>query len=58
LGLGRVAKRPAVYNGEICKRFLMYLSLTFDHRLVDGVPAAAFLWRVRELQERYYLLLA
>lgn len=58
LGVGRIAERPAVYNGEICKRALMYLSLTFDHRLVDGAPAALFLQRVRELLEHPYRLLA
>ena len=57
LGVGRAVERPAVYNGEICKRSLMYLSLTFDHRLVDGAPAAEFMQRLRELIERPYLLL-
>ena len=57
LGVGRVAERPAVYNGEVCKRSLMYLSLTFDHRLVDGAPAARFLGRILEMLERPYLLL-
>ncbi len=58
LGVGRIVERPAVYNGDICKRSLMYLSLTFDHRLVDGAPAALFVQRLRELLERPYLLLA
>jgi pyruvate dehydrogenase E2 component (dihydrolipoamide acetyltransferase) len=57
LGVGRVAERPAVYNGEVCKRSMMYLCLVFDHRLVDGAPAALFLKRLRELLERPYLLL-
>jgi pyruvate dehydrogenase E2 component (dihydrolipoamide acetyltransferase) len=34
----------------------MVLSLTFDHRIVDGAPAAAFLRSVSELQEKPYLL--
>jgi pyruvate dehydrogenase E2 component (dihydrolipoamide acetyltransferase) len=57
LGVGRVAERPAIHEGEICKRSLMHLSLTFDHRLVDGAPASQFLSRVKELLERPYLLL-
>ncbi|MHB1160110.1 MAG: dihydrolipoamide acetyltransferase family protein [Chloroflexota bacterium] len=57
LGVGRVAERPAVFNNEICQRSLMYLSLTFDHRLVDGAPAAEFMQRLRELMEQPYLLL-
>ncbi len=58
LGVGRIAERPAVVGGEICRRSLLYLCLTFDHRLVDGGPAAEFLQRVRELLEKPYLLLA
>ncbi|SRR5579875_159003 len=43
LGLGRIIERPAIYRGEIARRSMMTLSLTFDHRIVDGAPAAAFL---------------
>jgi pyruvate dehydrogenase E2 component (dihydrolipoamide acetyltransferase) len=48
LGLGRIIERPAVYRGEIARRSMMTLSLTFDHRIVDGAPAAAFLQTVIE----------
>ncbi len=52
LGVGRVKEKPAVYNGEITIRPMMFLSLTFDHRVVDGVPAAEFLETVaRYLQQ-------
>ena len=43
LGIGRVKEKPAVYKGEIAIRSMMFLSLTFDHRIVDGAPANAFL---------------
>jgi pyruvate dehydrogenase E2 component (dihydrolipoamide acetyltransferase) len=43
LGVGRIVDKPAVYDGQIAIRSLMTLSLTFDHRIVDGAPAAAFL---------------
>lgn len=43
LGVGRVIEKPAVFNGEIAIRHLMTLSLTFDHRIVDGAPAMTFL---------------
>ena len=43
LGVGRVAEKPVVHQGEIAKRSMMFLSLTFDHRVIDGVPAAEFL---------------
>jgi pyruvate dehydrogenase E2 component (dihydrolipoamide acetyltransferase) len=43
LGVGRIIEKPAVYRGEITRRSMMILSLTFDHRVIDGAPAAAFL---------------
>ena len=43
LGVGRVLEKPAVYEGEITIRHMMTLSLTFDHRVVDGAPAMTFL---------------
>ncbi len=43
LGVGRIIEKPAVYRGQVAVRSLMTLSLTFDHRIVDGAPAAAFL---------------
>ncbi len=51
LGVGRIQEKPAVYNGAICIRKLMWLSLTFDHRLVDGGPAARFLQYIKQLIE-------
>lgn len=43
LGIGRVAKQPAIFEGQIAIREVVTLSLTFDHRAIDGAPAAAFL---------------
>jgi len=51
LGVGRIQDKPAVYNGEICIRKLMWLSLNFDHRLVDGGPASRFLQYIKQLVE-------
>jgi pyruvate dehydrogenase E2 component (dihydrolipoamide acetyltransferase) len=48
LGLGRIEKRPAVVGEQILPRDQMVLSLTFDHRIVDGAPAAKFLAKLRE----------
>jgi pyruvate dehydrogenase E2 component (dihydrolipoamide acetyltransferase) len=54
LGIGRVKEKPAVYNGEIVIRSMMFLSLTFDHRVVDGAPANDFLQTAaRYLQQPY-----
>ena len=58
LGVGRIKARPAVVDGQVCVRQMMWLSLTFDHRLVDGGPAARFLQRIKQLVEAPCLLLA
>jgi pyruvate dehydrogenase E2 component (dihydrolipoamide acetyltransferase) len=60
LGVGRIQARPVVIDEEndtLAVRRMMALSLTFDHRVVDGAPAARFLHRVREFVERPYLWL-
>ena len=56
LGVGAIAPRPVVVEGEVAVRQTMYLSLTFDHRVTDGVPAGRFLQRVRELIENPWLM--
>jgi len=43
LGVGRTTEQPAVVNGQVVARPLMGLSLVFDHRVVDGAPAAEWL---------------
>jgi pyruvate dehydrogenase E2 component (dihydrolipoamide acetyltransferase) len=58
LGVGRIKDYAAVVEGEIAVRKMMWLSLTFDHRLVDGAPAARFLQRIKQYVEEPYLLLA
>jgi pyruvate dehydrogenase E2 component (dihydrolipoamide acetyltransferase) len=51
LGIGRIARKPAVYQEQLAIRSLVTLSLTFDHRLVDGAPAGAFLRDVKHAIE-------
>ncbi len=58
LGVGRLREVAAIHQGQVCARTMMALSLTFDHRLVDGAPAARFLQRIKGLVEQPYLLLA
>jgi pyruvate dehydrogenase E2 component (dihydrolipoamide acetyltransferase) len=48
LGVGRIQDKVVPVEGEIIIRKMMTLSLVFDHRLVDGAPAAAFLQRLKE----------
>ena len=49
LGIGRILARPAVRDGQFVVRQTCVLSLTFDHRVVDGAPAARLLDRVAQL---------
>jgi pyruvate/2-oxoglutarate dehydrogenase complex dihydrolipoamide acyltransferase (E2) component len=49
LGIGRIAERPVARNGQLALGRTTVLSLTFDHRVVDGAPAAQLLGRVAEL---------
>jgi pyruvate dehydrogenase E2 component (dihydrolipoamide acetyltransferase) len=51
LGVGRIFDKVVPYEGEIKVRKMITLSLVFDHRLVDGAPAARFLQRVKEYVE-------
>lgn len=58
LGVGRIHEKPVGVNGQIVLRPMMSLSLSFDHRVMDGAPAAAFLQEIKELLESPYHLLA
>jgi len=51
LGVGRVAEKPIVVKEQMVIRPMMQLSLTFDHRVVDGAPAAQFLEKIKKFLE-------
>lgn len=51
LGMHNIVERPVVKNGEIVIRPIMYLALSYDHRIVDGRESVSFLVRVKELLE-------
>ncbi|MEL6824158.1 MAG: 2-oxo acid dehydrogenase subunit E2, partial [Calditrichota bacterium] len=51
LGMHKIEQRPVVINGEIVARPMMYLALSYDHRIVDGKESVSFLVRVKELLE-------
>jgi 2-oxoglutarate dehydrogenase E2 component (dihydrolipoamide succinyltransferase) len=57
LGLHAITDRPVVRNGEIVARPMMYVALTYDHRIVDGREAVTFLKHIREFIEEPALLL-
>lgn len=58
LGVGRIREKPVVVDGQVVVRPTMWLSLSFDHRVVDGAPAARFLKRVKDLIEKPLRMLA
>lgn len=57
LGVGTIQKKPVVINDQIVIRAMMFLCLTYDHRIIDGTPAIRFLQEVRRLLENPSLLL-
>lgn len=57
LGMAAITDKPVVVNGEVTIRPIMNLSLTADHRVIDGAEAAKFLKRVKDIVENPYLLL-
>jgi 2-oxoglutarate dehydrogenase E2 component (dihydrolipoamide succinyltransferase) len=51
LGMHNIVERPVVRNGEVVIRPIMYLALSYDHRIVDGRESVSFLVRVKEMLE-------
>lgn len=51
LGMHKIAERPVVINGEIKIRPIMYLALSYDHRIIDGTESVQFLVTIKELLE-------
>ncbi len=51
LGMHNIVQRPVVVDGEVVVRPIMYLAMSYDHRIVDGNTAVRFLYRVKELIE-------
>jgi pyruvate dehydrogenase E2 component (dihydrolipoamide acetyltransferase) len=58
LGVGCITPKPIARNGQVEIRQMLILSLAFDHRLVDGAPAARFLQYIKDLIEEPYLWVA
>ena len=57
LGMHKIEERPVVVGGQIVIRPMMYLALSYDHRIIDGRESVSFLVRVKELLENPELLL-
>lgn len=52
LGVGRVVEKPGVFEGQVCVRKMMTLSLTFNHMVTDGGPAMSFLRTLADMLEQ------
>jgi 2-oxoglutarate dehydrogenase E2 component (dihydrolipoamide succinyltransferase) len=57
LGMHKIQERPVVVDGQIVVRPMMYVALSYDHRIIDGRESVSFLVRVKELLENPELLL-
>src|SRR5690242_9269357 len=57
LGMHKIQDRPVVINGQIVIKPMMYVALSYDHRIIDGRESVSFLVRVKELLENPELLL-
>ena len=57
LGMHKIEERPVALNGQVVIRPMMYLALSYDHRIIDGRESVSFLVRVKELLENPDLLL-
>lgn len=51
LGMHATKERPVVVDGEIVVRPMMYIALSYDHRIVDGKSAVSFLSTIKDLVE-------
>lgn len=57
LGMHKIQERPMAINGQVVIKSMMYLALSYDHRIIDGRESVSFLVRVKELLENPALLL-
>jgi 2-oxoglutarate dehydrogenase E2 component (dihydrolipoamide succinyltransferase) len=51
LGMHKIQERPVAINGQVVIRPMMYLAVSYDHRIVDGKEAVTFLVRIKEAVE-------
>lgn len=58
MGFGRAVEKPVVYQGQICVRTMMCLSVTYDHRVFDGGEIGSILKTMKEYLETPELFLA
>lgn len=57
LGVGRIQQKPVIVGDEVAVRSMMKISLSFDHRIIDGAPAGAFLTDLKDVLENPFKLM-
>ena len=57
LGMHNIVERPVVENGEVVVRPIMFVALSYDHRVIDGRESVSFLVRVKQLLENPEMML-
>ncbi|MDQ6724043.1 MAG: 2-oxo acid dehydrogenase subunit E2, partial [Thermoproteota archaeon] len=57
LGMHKIQERPIAINGQVIIKPMMYVALSYDHRIIDGRESVSFLVRLKELLENPQLLL-
>jgi len=57
LGMHNIVERPVAENGQVVIRPVMYLALSYDHRIIDGKESVSFLYKVKEFIEKPELML-
>jgi 2-oxoglutarate dehydrogenase E2 component (dihydrolipoamide succinyltransferase) len=57
LGMHNIVERPIAENGQVVIRPVMYLALSYDHRIIDGKESVSFLYKVKEYIEKPELML-
>jgi 2-oxoglutarate dehydrogenase E2 component (dihydrolipoamide succinyltransferase) len=57
LGMHNIVERPIAVNGQVVIRPMMYVALSYDHRIIDGRESVSFLVRIKQLIEDPYRLL-
>ncbi len=51
LGMHNIVERPVAVNGEVVVRPVMYVALSYDHRIIDGKESVSFLYKIKEMIE-------
>jgi pyruvate dehydrogenase E2 component (dihydrolipoamide acetyltransferase) len=57
LAIGKIDRVPVAIGDDLVIRPVMVMSLTYDHRIIDGAPAARFMQKIKEILQNPYMLI-